>query len=408
METEVHLMPSHPSSSEIISFLEALMAGGCFCVDPDKETITFKHYKKEKEYTRTINNLPTLEFITDEPMAHETTFYYFYRDYGLLISKKYGKKMVLKKQLERFHEYANDKLSCCANTSAAISDVIATLPKEKVKQLDGVKNADRMHYFIFLKLPALIERNKHRLAMEEALIEQDFVKFRNACWKRTWIDYEPLKDFFRENKMIKIPQQCRSLSEFCSFIDAQFLGGNFEITKNGLRFNHFKKNKSFCWDMQVPPSHIKNSNFDHLCSLLREIHAKKDHHGFLLLLSLIPHCQRKGLIVVKDFLVSRSQFEGNNKKTLLQELKAMTSHEKMELEGFDITQQNDSSYCDWYIDRYLETTKNSSELDAVKKENLQDFVDASRRPLRINYIPLKDRLPQWEAAVEKLQSDYFL
>ena len=60
MEKEQKIDTLKVTPSIHISYIEALMAGGNFCINTDSNEIEFKHFKKEKHFTFPINELENL------------------------------------------------------------------------------------------------------------------------------------------------------------------------------------------------------------------------------------------------------------------------------------------------------------------------------------------------------------
>ena len=352
MEEQKSTAPKKINQSETLSFLESIMAGGCFCVDLDAKTITFKHYKKDKEYTRTFDLLPALDQNL-YTLPSEKILKYFQTEYKILPNIKH---FLIKKQLKRFHNYTHDPLYRATPSETSLSS-------QTVQDADKSNPLEEPNSTII----ASAEQYKNRFALEEALHKRDPEKFRQACWKTTWINYEPLRNLAHHREYLP-PHFKKIGKKYISLFDTLFSGGEFEIIENKLEFKHFKKNKNHAAVVGIKNECLFNTNyFTSLFHLLTKIDENKKYNDYLLLLSVLTPHQKKAIIFYREVLLmnERGPLQGNDRKTLLEKLYGMDLYEKKQLNGFDMTRHSDSSYHQWYIDQFLEVRKNTEAFNLI-------------------------------------------
>jgi len=164
------IQPSKSKSSALISFLEAQMAGGNFCVDTEEETVTFKHYKKEKQFSCLFNDLSTLQSLTPE-----TTISHPYEEYAW--DKRHAKEIILAIQLKRFNQFNNDPLYVMFQENSqplhSLLKKLEEMSEEEQQRFEETQPSAKDFIESIKYRKFIIEREQQLLALEKSAQQHD-------------------------------------------------------------------------------------------------------------------------------------------------------------------------------------------------------------------------------------------
>ncbi len=376
------------TASMHLSFIEALLAGGNFCVHTDSDMLEFKHFKKEKHFLFPIDELEALTgtddiFSVKDPTAG-SIHPKFIKPYNVI------KKLMLEVQHKRLCDF-----NAIQDYSLLADDEINVVRQQNRKRLqkalsekNSAKIAEACPTFLCEGYDCLIQ---------EPRLNGHLEKIKEPC-------------LIREKFAIKIPH----LKYFISFFDAAINSQNFHIDseKQTIQFKHFKKDKLLIATLfvhidtihQLFAESIILNDIAHY--LEANISCKKD---IIQKLSLLKKRQRKMFIAVlrltryfeKPFAFSDKRSE------LKRKLKTMTPEQRELLDGFsNITRKqpkgSENRKLHVYAGEVVKKIQNQDKFRMVMDERKVDHLAELKLPLAIEFIPFQEEFEALEAEVEKI------
>lgn len=437
-DSKVEIYKSIKESSVIISFLEAIMAGGRFNVDEDNKTIEFKHFKKkQKSFIISCDKIKHLQEKINTPAItlQDKIYLHFLHNYHISFwccpnaLKQTLKDKLLISQMKRFKHYTSDPLDGNESflSEEHLQNLLSTMSPKELQRLDRfTKYSHDPSTYIQL----IAARNRNRFELENALREQDCTKIAAASRKKTWLGYIPLKDKVVNFKKMNITQIDLSsfdptlpMGEIYSFVDAIFSRRlQIDSATKTMTFKHYKHKKK-TYKYQFPNGLRSNKEFSNLldpgkiasqeslCNLLDNLARESNHRGLIKLLTITPSKQKKREIIslwrefcTRDFphcsrIIGLYLSPGPYKEFLLERLETINPKQRNYLDGFDKDLPEEEYPL--YIDKIIQRNNNREEFDnAMNNDNFDEFTRACSKPLFLCYIPFIQDCKKFESEVQ--------
>ncbi len=304
--------------SEFISCVEAVIGGNRFWVTND-HNLVFKHYNKERYFVRSIDDPFFLAVIkhTVEMDNNESTFAYFISRYRRVLTFLLPHKPSSPKEKYYLMQWA---------------------------RLESFKK-DRQY-------------GANRIEFIRALEERHVEKINEACLKKTWKYYYPLKKVIVMDIFNSIAVRKPFLGKFVSFFDA-FNQGTLTIGNSRVTFKHFRKNKQYTidldqmWQQLFSINEIARVFPENIIKLLDLLSNPFNNKGFMKLIGEMNSQQRKPLLALWYFFYNfeytlralcndQNAVEYNEAK-MITHLKEMSPNQRRKLFGFTAASSTDYS-----------------------------------------------------------------
>lgn len=353
-----------------ISFVEAMMAGNCFCFKPEEQKCRFKKFDDDDFYLvsyQDMTNLFELYKIISQVPVEKNPGNHFIRKYNVILPKTLPEKAEL-------------------------------CEKELLVQwvrLQGF-NHDKRY-------------KKNRDAFQNALEARNFAHIEQTCFKQT-CPYEFTLRECLQNSISPLPEKPVT-NRALSLIDAIFQRRLHYVAVNQhIIVPHFKKlqrkyflpagnsGKDF-FSVFLTEISLEPSGYQKLCAKI--MYQNVNHKDYALLLATLSSRQKEFMILGRSILdffadplsrVSNFPVKGTSRmydeQVLLERLSTMDASIRQQLDGFNDIPQEEYPL---YIKRIVERNKNRDAFEqAICDENIDDFMQAVKNPLFIKYVPLRD------------------
>lgn len=425
------------SPSMHISYIEALLAGGRFCINTEEGIIEFKHYNKEKHFTFPIKDLEKLAGAVDIFSIKNKESDYEHPDFTPPCT--IVKTHILRAQLKRLKKFNKDILF--GNSEEYISAEF--MDKKRAERLDIALEAIASEKEVPKKVSMLIEdrayrhpallaqRNKNRQNLRDALLEKDSFKIDAACNKLLWASYDNLtrdprlkkieeRRLFRKKFAMKEPHLKYVISFFESIMSGPAFQ-NFDNEKQTLQFKHFNKENLLTASLFITHGSIyrlyeDNRGHSPIAQLVRYLNESyTTREAFIETLSLLKHPQRKMLItalrVIRYFEFLVPFCRNTNRAQIKQALKEMPSERRNILDGCSSVFSNQQEISE---ERKLHIYAGKLVQKARHQMQWLNFLDSKNAggiatwttPLALEFVPFHQEFEEYEAAAQEAKNEW--